>query len=426
VPALRLRLDRVRLDGPNRNFWLGVNNGVFITGAETFFHSGLVLAPFLAALGAPAWAIGMIPALKVGGWFLPQLFVASRLAHHEYKLPVYRRTSMLRSVALAIMVVAAFFAADHPGPVVTIMLVMIAINSVAGGVGGVPFADVTAKVVPHYRLGSFWALRNAIGGILALLCGLVLRRVLDAGLAFPTDFGVVFVLGFALSIAAYVSFALVREPPGVPSTKEPLWSMLRRIPGVFRRDVPFRRYLRVRFLALAAFMAEPFYGVYAISVLEAPLSAIGTLLIISTTVAILANFAFRGPANRAQNTTIIHVSLVCLVAAPIVAMLAGEWQWFALVFALSAVGSAGMGIAVSNLLYAIAPSSERPLYIGVANSVLSIPSLAPIAVGALVPFAGFGVAFVAAAVAAALALAFSFRFGELRAIDRAALERSTA
>jgi hypothetical protein len=415
-----------RLDGPNRNFWLGVSNGVLVTGAEAFFHSALVLAPFLAALGAPAWAIGTIPALKVGGWFLPQLFVASRLAHVEYKLPVYRRMTMLRTVALSVMVASAFFAAEHPVVVVAVMLAMIAINSLAGGIGGVPFADVTAKVVPHYRLGTFWALRNALGGMLALLCGLVLRRVLDAGLEFPTYVGVVFVLGLVLSVAAYSSFSLVREPPGIPATKEPLWSMLRRIPGVFRRDAPFRRYLRVRFLALAALMAEPFYGVYAITVLDAPLTAIGTFLIIATLVSIVANFVFRVPANRAQNVTIMQVSVACFVVAPLVALSVDQWQWFAAVFAISAIGSAGMSIAVSNLLYAIAPSSERPLYIGVANSVLSIPSLAPIAVGIIVPFAGFEAAFVAAGSVAVIALAFSFRFQELRGIDRSALERSTA
>ena len=81
---------------PNRNFWLGVYNGVLVNGGEAFFHSSLVLAPFLAALGAPAWVIGAIPALRVGGWFLPQLFVATRLAHVPFKLPLYRRTSTVR------------------------------------------------------------------------------------------------------------------------------------------------------------------------------------------------------------------------------------------------------------------------------------------------------------------------------------------
>jgi len=260
---------------PNRNFWLGVYNGVLVNGGEAFFHSGLVLAPFLAALGAPGWVIGLIPALRVGGWFLPQLFVASRLAHQPFKLPLYRRTSTLRVVVLALLTATVFLVGDEPRVLIPVTLAVLALNSVAGGIGGVPFADVTAKVVPHYRLGTFWVLRNAIGGVLALLSGLVLRRVFDSDLVFPHDFGVVFLLGSVLVAGAYLSFALVREPPGVPALKEPLASMLRRLPEVLRVDVSFRRYLRVRFLGLLALMAEPFYAIYAITNLGAPVASLG-------------------------------------------------------------------------------------------------------------------------------------------------------
>ncbi|MBA2667035.1 MAG: hypothetical protein H0U69_08370 [Trueperaceae bacterium] len=411
---------------PNRNFWLGVYNGILINGAEAFFHSALVLAPFLAALGAPAWAIGLIPALKVGGWFLPQLFVASRLAHQPFKLPLYRRTSTLRIIAFAALTATVFIAGDRPEIVVPVTLAMIAVNSIAGGIGGVPFADVTAKVVPHYRLGTFWALRNAIGGVLALLSGLVLRRVLDSDLAFPTDFGVVFALGLVLTAGAYLAFGLVREPPGIPALKEPMRAMLRRLPSVLRRDVSFRRYLRVRFLALAALMAEPFYAVYAIAALDAPLAAVGTFVIVATFASIAVNFLFRRPADRAQNVSVLQISVAFMVAAPVVALIAPSWEWFGLVFALSAAGNSGMGIAAWNLLYAVSPAAERPLYVGVANSVLALPSLAPVGVGLVAAFTGFQAAFALAALVAATSLAFSFRFTELRALDRAALENSTA
>jgi hypothetical protein len=409
---------------PNRNFWLGVYNGILINGAEAFFHSALVLAPFLAALGAPGWAIGLIPALKVGGWFLPQLFVASRLAHQPFKLPVYRRTSTLRVLAFAALTATVFLAGDRPHVLVPVTLAMIAVNSIAGGIGGVPFADVTAKVVPHYRLGTFWALRNAIGGVLALLSGLVLRRVLESDLAFPTDFGVVFALGLVLTAGSYLAFALVREPAGVPATKEPMRAMLRRLPTILRADVSFRRYLRVRFLALAALMAEPFYAIYAINELGAPLAAVGTFVIVATFASIAVNFLFRLPADRGQNVTVLQLSVAFLVAAPVVALLAPSWELFALVFALSAAGNSGMGIAAWNLLYAVSPAPSRPLYVGVANSVLALPSLAPVAVGAAVVHVGFQSAFALAALLGAASLAFSFRFALLRALDRAALEHA--
>lgn len=413
----------LRLGESQRNFVLGVANGVFVNGGEVFFHSALVLAPFLAALGAPSWAIGLIPALRVGGWFLPQLLVASRLADRPLKLPVYRRTSTVRVLAFTGLTAAVFLLGDRTGLLVVVTLLMIALNAVAGGIGAVPFADVTAKVVPHARLGTFWALRNAIGGLLALLSGTVLRRVLDSDLPFPHDFAAVFLLGTLLMAAAYLAFALVAEPPGASGAKEPFRAVVGRLPSVMRRDVSFRRYLRVRFLALAALMSEPFYALHALSALDAPAAALGSYVIVATCAAIVVNFAFRLPADRGQNVTVLQVSVACLLLAPLIAMLAPSWQVYGLVFAFSAAGTSGMGIAAWNLLYALAPASQRPIYVGVANSVLAVPSLAPVAVGALAAVSGYPVVFGLAALAAAVSLAFSFRFRELRALDKGALER---
>ncbi len=172
------------LGEPNRNFWLGVCNGILINGGEAFFHNSVVLAPFFAVLGAPAWAIGLIPAVRIGGWYVPQLLVASRLTHQPFKLPVYRRASTVRVLAYILMTIAVFAFSNAPVAVVAIVLTALGISAVAGGVSGVPFADVTAKVVPHYRLGTFWALRNAIGGGLTLISGWVLTRTLEGPLGF--------------------------------------------------------------------------------------------------------------------------------------------------------------------------------------------------------------------------------------------------
>lgn len=411
----------------DRNFWLGVVNGVFVNGGEAFLHSGLVMAPFLAALGAPAVVIGLVPALKVGFWFLPQLLVANRLSHEPLKLRFYHFTSTVRTIALFAMTAAVFLlAARQPGLVVAVVLVMITINAVAGGVGGVPFADVTAKIVPHERLGTFWALRNAIGGMLALAAGFVLRRILASDLAFPTNFGLVFLFGTILSGIAYASFSLVNEPPGVPGMKRPLIGMLREIPALVRADAALRRYLRVRFLGLASLLAEPFYAVYAIRVLGAPESALGLYVMAATATAIVASFAFRAPADRGRNVTVLQVGYVLLALAPLTAFLVHDWRAFSLVFVFASVGNAGVGIAAWNLLYAVAPAGERPLYIGLANSVLALPSLAPVLAGSVQPWVGTPVLFLGAFAMGLATLAFAFRFGSLRELDRKALGPAAA
>lgn len=406
----------------NRNFLLGVINGVLINAGDAFMHSGLVLAPFLAVLGAPPVIIGLVPAIKVGAWYLPQLVVANRISHEPLKLRFYHFTSTVRSLALLIMTAAVFlFGAKHPSAIIAIVLAMLTINAISGGVGGVPFADVTAKIVPHSRLGTFWALRNAIGGLLALGAGVILRAILESDMAFPNNFGLILLLGSVLSAAAYASFSLVKEPPGVPGMRRPLIGMLRGIPGILRADVSLRRFLRVRFLGLATLLAEPFYAVYAITSIGAPDAALGTYVIAATAAAVLGNLAFGLLSNKGLNVTVMQIGYALLLAAPLCAWLIKDWRWFSMVFVLSAVGTAGVGIGAANLLYAIAPLNDRALYIGLSNTVLTIPSLAPVLAGLLLAWFQIPVMFIAAAVVALVTLGFSFRFSTLREADRRAL-----
>jgi len=142
---------------------------------------------------------------------LPQLFVATRLAFEPFKLPWYRRVNFVRSIAYLIMVIAVF-QVQNEQLLAFWVLSMICVSAIASGLGGLVFADVTAKVVPHYRLGTFWVLRNTIGGVLALIAGYVFKYVLASDITFPYNFGYIFLFGTLLSIGAFVAFGAIREP----------------------------------------------------------------------------------------------------------------------------------------------------------------------------------------------------------------------
>ena len=409
-----------------RNFLLGLYNGILNAGADAFFHSSLVLAPFLAKLGAPGWAIGMIPALRIGGWFLPQLFVASRMAHQPFKLPLYRRSSIVRASSFVVLAIVATTTDVPAGTLIALTLTALMVSSVAAGIGGVPFAEVTSKVVPHYRLGTFWVLRNVIGGLLALVAGWVLAQVLGSAIPFPRNFGLVFTLGSILVAGSFLAFAAVREPADPPRMKEPLRTMLGRIPGMLRDNAPYRRYLRVRALAMAALLAEPFYAVHATFDLGAPPAALGGYVVVATAAAILGNVALRKAADHGRNVTVLQIGVAGLCLAPLLAVVITDWRLFALVFAVAASSIAAVDIASWNLLFAVGAGNDRSLYFGATNTVLTVPSLMPILAGAAIGTTGYLPVFVAAAVMAAAAFASSFRFVQLRDLDRAASAKGLA
>ncbi len=406
----------------DRNFFLGVVNGVFVTAGDAFFHGSLVLAPFLAELGTSPVVIGLIPAMRVALYFLPQLVVANRLSHEAHKLPYYRITSTTRNLAfLAMSLVVLFGSGLSPGLVAGVVVAMVAINATAGGIGGVPFADVTAKVVPHGRLGTFWAARNVVGGVLALGSGYVVRAVLESDIPFPRSFGYLFLCGTILASIGNASFSFIREPAGEPGMRRPLLGMLRYVPGLVRTDKVLRRFLTMRFLGLLALLAEPFYGIHALNI-GAPDGALGTYVITATAAAIVANFVFRRPANAGRNLLVLQVGYGAVLMALLLALVVRDHRWFALVFLCSAVGNAGIGTAAWNLLYAISPANERALYIGLVNSVLALPSLAPVAAGALALLVGFPVLFGVGLAFGAAALAISLRARDLQELDQAALK----
>jgi hypothetical protein len=400
----------------NRNFWYGVWNGIVINASEAFFNSGLVLAPFLAGLGASPIVIGLVPALRVGGWFLPQLLVAHRLAGEPYKLPSYRRISWLRSIAFLLLSLATFVVRDY-GWLVVAVVVLLGIVAFGGGVSGVAFTDVTGKVVPHNRLGTFWVLRNAGGGVLALGAGFLLRWILGSDIAFPYNFGIILAIGTALAAFAYWIFGLIDEPPGRPGEKESLSHMIGRIPTLLRENSSFRRYLRVRSFILVALLADPFYAIYSQRRLNAPEGELGTFIIVTTIASIAANFAFRRPANKGRNVLILQIGIGCLVVVSLLAFFAPTWQWIIAVLVASATGQAAINIAVWNLLYTVSPEAERPIYIGVTNTLMALPSFAPIVAGVIVTLFGYRATFILALLCGIFALAFSFRFADLKALD---------
>jgi len=413
-----------------RNFSLGLVNGALFNLSASLLDPSLVLTWLASQLTSSNFLIGLVMPINQGGWFLPQLLVSGYLQGRKRKLPVYVAMSAPRALCWASMTLALFLFNDQT-VLLTLFYILLTVYSLADGTAGLPFMDIVAKAIPPTRRGAFFGWRRFVGGILALGGSLVVKYVLDEqrGLAFPHNFGILFLLASLTMSAAMVSFGLVVEPvEPVLNQSVALLSQVKRALHLPRRDANYGRFLAVRLLATAAGMATPFYIVYAKRVLGVSAGMVGVYLTWATLAGIASTLVWGRLSDRRGNRGLILLTGLVGLATPLAALSIPRlvsWQplvaaqasyAFTVVFVLSSIFQMGLTIGYHNYLLDIAPAEERPLYIGLANTLTGLTLLASAVGGLIVDLAGLTVLFWVAAAFYAGALLLAGRLREPREV----------
>jgi MFS family permease len=406
-----------------RNFLLGVANGAFYNFSDGLLEPTLVLSWFVSQLTNSNFLIGLISPICVSGLYLLQLLTSGYLQGQERKLNLYKRVALLRAGSWGLMVPALLLVHDR-ALLLFIFYFLLIVYNLSAGPAVLSFMDIVGKAIPPTRRGSFFGLRNLSGGILALLGSLVVRYVLDErhGWPFPTNFAVLFLLSFIFVSIALGAFSLVSEPlESLNNQQAGWWKQLQRAWKLPREDAAYARFLATRLSLVGADIATPFYIVYAKNQLGIPASMVGTYLLVNVASALLSNILWGRISDRRGNRLLVWLTILVGLPAPLIALLVGTAYGrsttlvlLGLVFAFAGAFRMAYGIAHSNYLLEIVPASERPLYLGFANTAIGIAILATGLSGLLVDLAGFSFLFAVALAFCGLAGIFSLALVEPR------------
>lgn len=387
-----------------RNFALGILNGAMFNFAEALMSVDTVLTWFVQRLGGSNFLVGLVGPMRDAGWFLPQLFMAHRLQREPLKMPIYRRMMIVRAVAWLGWTVAAFALAGSFPALLAVFFVAYGINALASGVSGLSFMDIVAKTIPATRRGSYFGGRLFLGSVLGLAAsGLVGVMVSENNpTPFPLNVAALFVVAWVAAVIGLFSFAFVKEPDGeVRDEGDTLTSHVRRAARLPRQNENLRYLLVARAVILLSYIAAPFYSVYSINVLHAPVSILGVYVGVRTIVSLLINPVWSRLSDRRGNKLVMQLATACGVAmlawavfAPLVAEGAQAdasviAYLFVPVFALMGLYETGVGIGAVNLLLEIAPGNDRAIYVGLTNTVLGVAYFSTIASGLLVDALGY-------------------------------------
>jgi hypothetical protein len=380
-------------------YFLGVFNGVLFAMGGAFVDPSTVLPAFVSRLTDSAAVVGLIPAIGLGGWYLPQLAAASYVHSWPRKQRLYRVGTVLRASGwFAVIGAVLVLGGRHPGLALGCFMIGYSLSAFSGGLSGIAFLEIVAKTVPPNRLGSFFGHRQFWGGLGGAACGLLVRQILASQrLAFPTNYALLFAIAVGCFVPAWIAFCSVREPAGPVEEARPFLETLRRAPACIHEDATFRRLLWGRMLLGAAGIAFPFYIVYCRRWLQVPEAAVGTYLSAQMIGSMVVVPLWARLNDRSGPRRLLMAVAGLSLTVPLIALLTSflppgqgvsHWAFAAVFFALGATGG-GSFIGFTNYLFAIAPEERRATYMGTLNTCFAFTAFLPMLGGVLVEYASF-------------------------------------
>ena len=438
-----------------RNFALGVINGSLINVGMAFLDPFTVLPVFIMKLGGSAALVGLVSALPGLGWFLPQV-VTSRFAEtRRYLMNMFRLSTIPRILGFtATAAVVIHGDISRPAVLMTVFVIALLFAYVSAGVAAVPLLEVVSKTIPANRRGAFFGTRRFIGGLLGIVVGMVVGVVLDqrservwmggrlfelvetgvrrlglTGHAFPSDFGVIFLLGAVCMAVGTVVFCFAGEPPAASVEKSSsLIDHLRHGGSLLRRNVNYRRFFLARVCWQFTAMAFPFYATYAYQKLNLSTSTVGLFLSVWVGSGIFSNYIWGEMMDRKGNKIVLTLTSILGALPPLAILIIDGWMVdgaggaFPLLVVAGTFAINGFirsGRLISNVTYLLefAPESKRPLYVGFMNSLSAPFMLTPVVGGLIIQIFGLRTLFAVAMAFGLLNVFLSTRLEEPRDAD---------
>lgn len=372
-----------------RYFWL---DGLFTTVAENFHLNFIPL--FALAFGATTNEVGVLTAVaNLAG--AVSLFPGARLSQASRRkkpLVVWSVGGVARLALLGLAILPFFVAA--PRAAIVGIVVLNGLRSFMSNFGNPAWTAMVADLVPRWLRGSYFASRNTMMGVAALVAAPAAGWIIRAGNAWPglpvLGYQTVFFLAFVTGLMATYCFQRIPEPHPLPvagkETRERvgLRQALAGSPGFVGLVVS------AFIWNMALQVAAPFFNIYLVGTLGASLSTVGMLAGINMLFALIGTRVFGVLMDRKGALWVQQVTGFMIPSLPLAwVFVASPWQtapmeaWGGLIWA-------GYNMANFNLLLEMTPEHRRAEAVALYQTVVfSSAVVGPLLGGYLAGVFGF-------------------------------------
>jgi MFS family permease len=399
-----------------KNFLLNVSNGTLTKLAEKIISPGLTLAWIMQFFGASAALLGAIVPVKDAGSLLPQLIVSGKIRAYPVRKNFWAFSALIQSICWLIAALLIFFSDASFLPY--LLLLLLAIFSIASGIGSVAFKDVTAKTIPKNTRGQMLGYRSTFGGLLALIAGGLLVFVIK-GKADRQIYGWMFLTASVLWFVAALLFFMIKEEKGATKGGRNPIEEIKSGYKLITQDKSFRNFLFTRALLMSVHLLGPFYVLMAKRMGGSNWSFLGYLIIANGLANVLSS-PFWGRIADQSPTRLMRISCFIAIGGAVYALLfylAGNLNWgfyaFLPVFFINGIAYSGARLSRKTYLVDYAPADERPTYVSVANTFIGLFTLVAAAFGLIAQLFGLPAQIIFFIILLVIAIFLSLRLKEV-------------
>ena len=398
-----------------RTFLVFLSDWVLFGFGLSVVNPSTVMPALVRALTPSAPLIGLVETIRSGAWLLPQLFIAWALSGttitKRHLLVPYIASRLSLALVAPLLLLAA---SARPGLALGGLFVFFTLFFVFDAFGSLPWFDLFTVSLSPVNRSRLIGTAQALAGVGGIGVGYLVARVLAGpSPGFPASYAILFAASGAFMVMEIAAVSFLRVPPDVHERRRiPLRSFVPWVGSLLARDRDYRRLIIVRLLVGACGLAIPFYMVFGLDVLRLGPESVGVFTAAQVIGSIASAPLMAVLSEKRGTTSVIRLVAFLALLLPVLGFTLlllrtslGQTALLvisAVIFFLMGGVNNGQMAGFTNYLLDYAPGAQRPVYIGLANTLNGLVLVAPVVGGWVLSATSYPVLF---AVTAAVSLA---------------------
>lgn len=418
------------------NFALLLLDGIFFRSSMAFWDPNTIIPSLIHDLYGSRFLTGLVPTLRYGGWYAPQLLVAKYAERTVYKkrlllLGYFMITGGYAALILLTLLASLSWLKRSP----LLVLGAYGLACIGDGVCGVPWWTLIAKTISPRKRGRLTGYSESAGALMAFGAGFVITAIISSGrFRFPAYYAVLFAIGIAASVVTIVAISLIKEPASSIGGQDGVsfWTFVKKAPVILRENPSYTRFVITKGLLMCHFLSLPFYITFARDVAGLPPQVVGEFISFQMVGGMLASLVLGHLADRAGTRSamiLTGVGTFLIPCLPLVSSLlvsAGFVSPRGIVvrgllsatYVLIGLANVGSLIAMGNYVLEISTPENRAFYVGLSNTLVFPACFLPALAGIFLRWIGYEILFFVAAALVGIGLIFAIRLDEPRRLSR--------